>query len=290
MAKEIFVFEVSDKSFEKYVMLNSNKVPVFVIFMSVWSEPCVQMADMFSILAGEFAEQFVFAKVDIDENSQLKEQFNIRNVPTLKIFIDGDVVENEEGKLIEKEARALLKKYGIVNEIDEIRMQARQYHLQGDTSLAIKMLAQAMQKNLSNTKIAMDMVQIFIDLDEIEQATSLFNQLPDSAAKSETGESLSGQLWIIKQAKKTQGLDVLKEILLKNPDDMNAHFDCAICEISKHNTQQGLEHLFYIQKNNAEFKDGAAKEMIIAVLNKLALNNPEMVQKYRTQLASIVAI
>ncbi len=59
MSKEAFIFEVSDRSFEKYVIGNSDKSPVFVVFMSVWSEPCNHMSDMFADLATEFAEEFV---------------------------------------------------------------------------------------------------------------------------------------------------------------------------------------------------------------------------------------
>ncbi len=290
MSKEAFIFEVSDRSFEKYVIGNSSKTPVFVAFIGVWSEPCILMSDMFAALATEFAEEFIFAKVDIDENSQLKEQYNIENIPTLKVFIDGKVVLSEEGKLTEAEARALLKSYGIVNETEEKRMQARQLHMQGETHDAIMLLTLAIQQDPSNTNIAMDMVQIFIDSGEIEQANSLFNRLPESVKASDTGLSLSGQLWIIEEAGKTTGLQVLKETLLKNPDDYDARFDCAICEIAQHNTQQALDHLFYIQQNKADYKDGAAREMIITIINTIAANDPENAQKYRTQLAGMLAV
>ena len=290
MSKQAFIFEVSDRSFEKYVIGNSSKTPVFVAFISVWSEPCILLSDVFTALATEFAEEFIFAKVDIDENSQLKEQYNIENVPTLKVFVDGKVVVTEEGKLAEAEARALLKSYGIVNETDEKRMQARQLHMQGETHDAIMLLTLAIQQDPSNTNVAMDMVQIFIDMGEIEQANSLFNRLPGSVKISDTGLSLSGQLWIIEEAGKTAGLQALKETLLKNPDDYDARFDCAICEIAQHNTQQALDHLFYILQNKAEYKDGAAREMIITIINTIAPNDPGNAQKYRTRLAGMLAV
>jgi putative thioredoxin len=290
MSKQAFIFEVSDRSFEKYVIGNSDKVPVFVAFISVWSEPCIMMSDMLAGLATEFAEEFVFARVDVDENSQLKEQYHIENVPTLKIFVDGQVVATEEGKLSEEEARALLKDFDIVNKTEEQRMQARQLHMQGETHDAIMLLTLAIQQDPSNTKVAMDMVQIFIDMGEIEQAKSLFDRLPEADRSSETGLSLSGQIWIIEQAAQTAGLEALKETIFKNPDDFDARFDCAICEIALHNYQQALDQLFYIQQNNADYKEGAAREMIVTIINTIAPNNPEMAQQYRTQLAGMLAV
>ena len=290
MSKQAFIFEVTDRSFEKYVIGNSDKAPVFVAFISVWSEPCILMTDMLADLAKEFAEEFVFAKVDVEENSQLKEQYHIENVPTLKIFIDGKVVATEEGKLSEEEARALLKRFDVVNETEEKRLQARELHMQGETKQAIMLLTLAIQQDPSNTKVAMDMVQIFIDLGEIAQAKSLFNRLPEKEKGSETGLSLNGQLWIIEQAGNTAGLEVLKEAMLKNPDDYDARFDAAICEIAQHNYQQAFDYLFYIQQNNADYKEGAAREMIITIINTIAPNNPEMAQQYRAQLAGMLAV
>jgi len=289
MSKQALIFEVSDRSFEKYVIANSKKVPVFVAFINVWSEPCVIIDAMFSAFAKEFAEDFIFAKVDVEENEQLQTQYNIKNVPTLLIIVDGKVVATEEGQLTDEEARVLLKEYGMVNEIEENRMLARQHHMQGETSQAIMLLTQAMQKNPANTAIAMDMVQIFIDVGEIEQATGLFKQLPEKIQSSENGASLSSQIWLIEQAEKTVGLQALNQTLLNNPDDFNARFDCAICEIAIHNTQQGLEHLFHILQHDSEYKAGAVREMIVTIINSIAPSNPEVAQQYRAKLADMLA-
>ena len=290
MKKQPVIFEISDRSFEKYVIGNSDKAPVFVVFMNMWSEPCNQTAELFAALAAEFAEQFILAKVDVDENSKLVQQHNIENVPTLKVFVDGKAVVTEEGQLSVDEARALLKSFDIVNETEEKRLQARQLHMQGETHDAIMLLTLAIQQDPSNTKVAMDMVQIFIDMGEIDQASGLFNRLPEADKSSVTGLSLSGQLWIIDQAAKTAGLPSLKKAILSNPDNYEARFDCAICEIAEHNTQKALDHLFYIQQHNAEFKEGAAREMIITIINTIAPNDPEMAQQFRAQLASTLAV
>ena len=290
MSKQAIIFEVSDRSFEKYVIGNSSTVPVFVAFIAIWSEPCIRMSDMLGDLASEFPEQFVVAKVDIDENEQLKEQYKVENIPTLKVFVDGKEVASEEGAISEEEARSLLKGFGIVNEVEELRMQARSFHMQGDTSQAIALLTQAMQQDSSNTRVAMDMVQIFIDLGETERAVGLFNQFPDSVKNSTTGQSLSGQLWIVELAGKTSGLESLKETILIDPDNFDARFDCALCEIARHNYQLALDHLLYIQQNNADYKDGAAREMIVTIINTIAPNNPDVAQQYRAQLGALLAV
>ena len=105
MSKQALVFEVGESGFDRYVIENSHKVPVLVEFMGMWSEPCVTMADTLSSLAGEFAEQFVFAKVDIDEQAGLRDQYAIENVPTLLVFRNGEVELTQQGQMQEEELR-----------------------------------------------------------------------------------------------------------------------------------------------------------------------------------------
>jgi len=289
MTKEALVFEVSDSSYGKYMLLNSHKVPVVVTFEGAWSEHCMIVADMFSSLAREFAESFVFAKVDIDANPELKEKYNIENVPTLAVFIDGEPVRFEVGVLKEDEARALLRDFGIFNESDDMRQRARVLHIQGETPQAITLLAEAMKKDPTNTQIALDMVQIFIDMGEFDDAAALLDRLPEVDRESATGNSLSGQLWIIEQAGNTEGVEKLTARVENNSEDFDARFDLALCEMSRHGYEQAMEQLFYIQEHGPDFKEGAAREMIITIVNMLAPENPEFAQQYRRKLSSMLS-
>ncbi len=289
MAKEALVFEVSDSSYGKYVLLNSHKVPVLVAFIGVWSEHCMQLTDLFSQLAREFAEDFVFAKVDIDENPELKEKYGIEHVPTLIVFEDGEAARVEVGVMQEQEARDLLREFGVFRESDDMRQRARELHLSGDTPQAVTLLAEAMKKDPSNTLIALDMVQIFIDLGRYDDAGELLAKLPEADRDSETGKGLAGQLWIIEQAGKTEGVDRLSERINADGDDHEARFDLAMCEMARHDYESAMDQLFYIQEHEPEFREGAARELIVSVVNMLAANHPEIAQKHRRRLSDLLS-
>jgi len=289
MTKEAFIFDVSDSSYGKYVLLNSHKVPVVVSFEGIWSEHCMVVSEIFTSLAREFAESFVFARVDVDENPELKEKYSIENVPTLAVFVDGEAVRFEVGVLEEKEARALLRDYGIYDESDDMRQRARELHVQGETPQAITLLAEAMKKDPTNTRIALDMVQIFIDMGEYSEAESLLDRLPETDRESETGKSLAGQLWIIEQAGKTEGAEKLAARVANDPEDFDARFDLAICEMSRHDYEHATEQLFYIQEHAPDYKEGAAREMIVTIINMLAPENPEFAQQFRRKLSGLLS-
>ena len=286
--KEAFIFEISEKSFEDSVIKNSHKIPVLVEFMGIWSGPCIQMSDELSTLAQEFAGDFIFAKIDIDEQPELAKKYEIKNVPSLKAFVNSEVVQTEEGLLTQDELRAVLKPLGVYSKVSEMQQQARQQHMAGDTVGAIQLLTEAMQQAPTDTTVAMDMVQIFVDLNELAQAEGLFNQLPDSAKNSDMGKSLIGQLTFLSLASKTKGKEALEADLQENTKDCDSHFDLAICLIAEKNYQLAVNHLFEIMQIDVKYKDGAAREMIINVTNMLAPNNPELASEFRSRLSAEV--
>ena len=284
-----FIFEVSNKNFNSSVVLNSYKLPVVTEFMGVWSGPCIQTADTLSKLATEFKGQFVFAKVDVDEQPELKETYDVKNVPTLKVFKDGEVVRTEEGLLKEDELRELLKTYGVYRQSDETRESARQKLMQGDTIEAITLLTKAIQEDPTNTRLAMDMVQIFLDINELEQASSLFNRLPEHDRQSDMGKALLGQLTFKELASKTDGKEQLQVQIAEKADDYDDIFDFSICLIPEHNYQKAVDNLLVVFDQDPDYKNGAVKEMIINLSNMLATNEPDLSQEIRRRLGNALS-
>lgn len=289
MNEQAYIFELSEQSFANSAVLNSHKLPVLVEFMGVWSGACIVMADRLSGLATEFAGQFIFAKVDVDEQPNLKEQYKIENVPTLLVLKDGEVIRTEVGELQEPELRALLKDYGIFRESDELRSQAREKHMAGDTQAAIMLLTEAIQKDPSNVRVALDMVQVFLDIGELQQAQGLFARIPEQQRQSEMGKSISGQLLFLELAAKTEGLATLSQRLDTEPSNHDARFDLAICQVAQHDYQSAMENLFQILQADREYKEGAAREMISTLVNMLMPSAPELATDYRRRLGNLLA-
>lgn len=286
MSKEAFVFEVSKDSFEKYVMLNSHKIPVLVEFMSAESGPSYIMADLFSGLAKEFAEQFIFAKVDVYEQPELREEYDIQNIPTTIVFKDGKPARVEQGQLQEAEARSLLRDFGVFRESDEMREQARALHMSGNTPAAMGLLAEAAKKDPANVRIALDIVQIFLDLGEVDQAEGMFARIPDDAKETGMGKALAGQLTFAGMTKDLDDMETLQQ-RVEQDGDLSARYDMAIRLIAQYQVEAAMEQLFAVHAEDPEFKEGAAREMIANVSNMVAPINSDMAAEYRRRLANM---
>jgi len=285
----MFVFDVNKNNFNESVFLNSHEIPVIVEFMGGWSGPCVAMENLFTGLSKEFSEKFVFAKVDIDAQTELKDEYKIVNIPTILVFKDGKLLRTEVGELKEQEARNLLNDLGVFHESDKMREQAREKHLAGDTPAAILQLTEAIKSAPSNTRVVMDMVQIFIDIGELEQANGLYVRLPQSVQETEMGKALNGQITFANLADKTDSMEVLQSKISADENDHDARFDLSIRKIEIYQYSEAVDELVYILEKMPEYKNGAAKEMLVTVANMIAPINIDLAQDIRRRLTNLLA-
>ena len=87
--------EITDQSFQEMV-LNSDK-PVLVDFWAVWCGPCRTLGPIVEEIATDFEGKAVVGKVDVDNNQQVSVDYGIRNIPTVLIFKNGEVVDKIVG-------------------------------------------------------------------------------------------------------------------------------------------------------------------------------------------------
>lgn len=70
-------------------IINSNR-PVLVDFYADWCMPCKQMPPILKQVKDDFKEQVRIIKVDVDRNPQIASQFQIRSIPTIMLFKNGE--------------------------------------------------------------------------------------------------------------------------------------------------------------------------------------------------------
>ena len=87
--------EITDQNFQE-VVLNSDK-PVLVDFWATWCGPCRTIAPIVDELHNELDGQAVIGKVDVDSNSDTPTKYGVRNIPTLLVFKNGEVVDKLVG-------------------------------------------------------------------------------------------------------------------------------------------------------------------------------------------------
>lgn len=87
--------EITDKDFQEKV-LESDK-PVLVDFWAAWCGPCRMVGPIIDELSTEYEGKAVIAKMDVDQNQEFAAKFGVRNIPTVLLFKNGELVNRQVG-------------------------------------------------------------------------------------------------------------------------------------------------------------------------------------------------
>ena len=86
-----------------------SDTPVLVDFWAEWCMPCKMVAPVLEQLSQDYAGRLKIAKVDVDDNGEIAQKFNIVSIPTLLLFKGGSVVGQQVGAVPRETIEGLFK-------------------------------------------------------------------------------------------------------------------------------------------------------------------------------------
>ena len=90
-----FVKDVSDQDFDSEVLRSDQ--PVLVDFWAAWCAPCRMIAPTVDQVAQDYSGRAKVVKLNVDDNRETSARYNIRGIPTLLLFKDGEVKDQIVG-------------------------------------------------------------------------------------------------------------------------------------------------------------------------------------------------
>jgi putative thioredoxin len=256
------ITDVTLDTFAAQVLERSREVPVLVDYWAAWCGPCQMQMPVLKKLVEDYAGKFALAKVNTDEQRELALQHNIRSLPTLRLYRNGEMVEEILAAQTESTLRILLDRY-IERESDKQLNQARRLFEQGQ----------------------LDYAELSLAVGKTEQAEQLLGELPFVVRSEAEAMRLRALLDFTQAAGDTEDLATLEQAVAARPDDSALRYRLGAACVLADRLDAALEHFLYLLQHDRGFQDDAGRKAMLAVFALLG-NEGELVSTYRRRMST----
>ncbi len=282
-----FVVDIQDtEHFKLQVMEASKQQPVLVDFWADWCQPCKTLIPMLVKLAEEYKGAFILAKVNADEQQELVAAAGVRNLPTVKLFKDGAIVDEFMGAKTESEIRQFLDAH-IDNESQNVIEQALELSESGAHEQALEALKQLNQDDPSNTDVYLATARIYLQSGDLDNCEAVLKALPANIQISDEARKIQDELDFARATKDAPDVSEIVAQLETEPENHELRVQLANQYTVSHQYEKALQELLYILRKDMNFQEGKAKEAMLKIFEILGNQEP-IVRKYRTKLATLL--
>ncbi len=286
MSDSPYIHNVTTADFQSLVIENSYKQPVLVDFWADWCNPCQMLMPVLARLADEYKGAFILAKVNSDEQGELAAQAGVRSLPTVKLFVNGQIVDEFMGALPESEVRKFLERH-VQSESDQVVKDAMLAFNEGREQDALEMLNQALAADPQNATLKINIARLVAHQGDHDSATALLDTLNDEQKSDPQAKELITQLKLANQLKDAGDPAELEQRLQQDPNDLDANLKLSNVYTAAGNYESAFELLLSIMLQDRAFNDDAGRKGLLDLFDLLGGDNP-LVQKYRRKMFTLL--
>lgn len=278
MAQEDNIIDVSEATFTDDVLARSHQKPVVVDFWAPWCGPCRTLGPVLEKLAQDPALDFVLAKINVDENSNIARQYRVQGIPAVKAFVNGEVAAEFVGAQPEPRVRQFIEKL-IPDETEAILNQAKGLLAIHQWVEAEDVLNELRTAHPSQPKAGYHLARALLGQARGCEALPLLQGVRDGVEllSAERLMVLANYLCRVETAEDDEA----------DLPPLEALYNHSAVLLKRGNLEAALDGLLDVLRQDKRYRDGEARNVLLAIFELLG-DGDELTQIYRRELAMVL--
>jgi putative thioredoxin len=280
--KESFCFDVGRDRFEEDVIHRSQQVPVVVDFWARWCGPCRALGPLLEDLADEYAGKFLLAKVDIDKEADLAQEFQVSSIPLVLAFVEGKPVTHFMGALPEPAVRKFIERLVPSPSMEKTRQALTREGLAVEEQR--RLLEEAVTLDSDNTLAAAFLAEILLDAGDETRAKDLLKPIHEASDGWAKAHTVTARLGFAESARHLPGLEVCQHLVTTEPANVQRWIDLALVQAARGCWKESLESFVSAAEKDSKRGEQEVRPLMVEIFNILGQQHP-LTAEYRHRLA-----
>ena len=284
MSNQQFIIDVTPANLQQ-VLQASMETPVIFDFWADWCQPCKQMAPVLEKLVRELDGRVLLAKVNADVQQEVAAQFQVRSLPTLKLVVQGRLVDELVGAQTESALRQWLApvlaesdpEAGAEAFIEQIKLAIAHGH----GAEAEAALRDALVHEPARHAFRAALVEYLLGEGRLDEAQSVLAEIAEDVAELRPFRARFALLAELKQTAPVSLMELSARITgAPTADDL---YQYGLRAAAAGQFEAGLEALLQMLRDHREHGDGLARAALLKVFDCLPKGDP-LASEYRRKM------
>jgi putative thioredoxin len=287
--------DATEASFMADVIEASQQGPVIVDFWAPWCGPCKTLGPQLEAAVIAAKGKVRMVKIDTEAEPRLaaalvQQGLPLQSIPTVVAFHEGRPVDMFQGAVPQSEIKAFVDRAAALAGDDGLSeaIEAAETMLEEGAAVdAAQTFAAVLGEEPENAVAYGGLVRAHLAMDELDQAASLLDAVPDAIQAAAEIDAARAQLELARQAADAGPLADLADAVEADPANLQARFDYALALHAGGQIEDAVDQLLDLFRRDREWNDGAAKAQLFTVFDALKPDDP-IVLKGRRKLSSMI--
>ena len=261
------IVESNTDQFSTDVIEKSQKLPVLVDFWAPWCGPCKTLTPVIEKIVNEYQGRLALVKINVDENQALASQMRVQSIPMVVAFKDGAPVDGFAGALPESQLREFIDKLfeGEVSPLEKMVNEASSFLENGDIAEAVRLYSQVVEVDPKNPLGHAGLIRAMMVENKTDEALNYIEALDAALKNSNEVSGLKAALELLESESNSEDLELLRQNLDNDPEDLDARYDLAVSLYGKGKVEESIDMLVELVKTHGQWNEDAARSQLLKI-------------------------